>query len=171
MAQGSTFPTICIALGFPDPEALLSHAREEYNEGERFFEFRLDYLADPERGMTVLRRFLARHSDCAILATCRRRQNQGRFTGSVEEQIKILEAAREAGAQAVDIEIESAENCENHLAHLRSEAYLVLSYHNFGGTPPRLESVLRRMAAIPAHAYKIVTTARKPSDNSRVLSL
>ena len=121
--------------------------------------------------MAALKKFLTRYPDCTILATCRRRQNQGRFTGSIEEQIKILEAAREAGAQAVDIEIESAENCENHLAHLRSETHLVLSYHNYGGTPPRLESVLRRMAAIPAHAYKIVTTARKPSDNSRVLSL
>ena len=171
MGSKAIFPPVCIALGFPDVESLLAHARAEYDSGERFLEFRLDYLASPERGVVALKKFLARYPDCTILATCRRRQNQGRFTGSIEEQIKILEAAREAGAQALDIEMESAENCENQLAHLRSEAYLVLSYHNYGGTPPRLDSVLRRMAAIPAHAYKIVTTARKPSDNSRVLSL
>src|SRR6476646_2212727 len=171
MGQKTIFPTVCIALGFPEVESLLAHAHAEYDCGERFLEFRLDYLASPERGVAALRKFLTRYPDCTILATCRRRQNQGRFTGSIEEQIKILEAAHEAGAQALDIEIESAENCENQLAHLRSEAYLVLSYHNYGGTPPRLESVLRRMAAIPAHAYKVVTTARKPSDNSRVLSL
>ena len=89
----------------------------------------------------------------------------------MEEQIKVLEAAREAGAQAIDVEIESAENCQDRLAKIRASVYLLLSYHNYGGTPPRLDSVLKRMAMIPADGYKVVTTARKPSDNSRVLAL
>ena len=46
----------------------------------------------------------------------------------------------------------------------------MLSYHNYDGTPSP-ESVLRRMLRIPADAYKIVTTARKPSDNCRILEL
>jgi 3-dehydroquinate dehydratase type I len=139
--------------------------------GERFLEFRLDYLSDPERGIAGMKRFLTRHPDCTILATCRRRQNQGKFTGSIEEQLQILDAAREAGAHAVDLEIESAENCEERLADLRASTYLLLSYHNYGGTPPRLDNVLRRMTRIPAHGYKVVTTARKPSDTSRLLAL
>src|SRR5579862_3209451 len=171
MPPRTIFPTICIALGFPDADSLLAQARAEYESGERFLEFRLDYLTSPERGLAALRKFLTRHADCTILATCRRRQNQGRFTGSVDEQLRILEAAREAGAKAVDVEIESAEHCEDRLAKLRSTTYLLLSYHNYGGTPPRLDAVLRRMAMIPADGYKIVTTARKPSDNSRVLAL
>src|ERR1700723_647617 len=102
-------PRICIALGFPDAETLLAHARREYDAGERFFEFRLDYFRDPEQGVAAIRKFLARHSDCAILATCRRHQNHGRFNGSIEEQLRVLEAAISAGAKAVDLEIESAE--------------------------------------------------------------
>ncbi len=171
MPQRKIFPTICIALGFSDVDSLISHAKAEYTSGERFLEFRLDYLPDPERGIAALKRFLTRYADCSVLATCRRRQNQGRYTGSIDEQLNILDAAREAGAHAVDVEIESAENCEDRLAELRSSTYLLLSYHNYGGTPPRLDNVLRRMARIPAHGYKIVTTARKPSDTSRVLSL
>jgi 3-dehydroquinate dehydratase/shikimate dehydrogenase len=171
MATRTVFPQICIALGFEDPEALLSHARAEYEAGERFLEFRLDYLSTPERGLQAIRKFLARHPDCMLLATCRRRQNHGRFHGSVEEQIRVLEAARDAGAKALDVEIESAENCTERLARLRSSVYLLISYHNYGGTPPRLDSVLRRMTKIPADAYKIVTTARKPSDNHRILAL
>ena len=171
MPQRAIFPPICIALGFSDAESLLSHARAEYDSGERFLEFRLDYLPQPEKGIAVLRRFLSSYSDCSILATCRRRQNQGRFTGSIEEQLRILDAARDAGAHAVDVEIESAESCEDRLAEMRSATYLLLSYHNYGGTPPRLDAVLKRMVRIPAHGYKIVTTARKPSDNSRVLAL
>ncbi len=171
MPPRSSLPSICIALGFADPESLFAHARDEYNAGERFFEFRLDYLTQPEKGIGAIRKLLAKHPDCVLLATCRRRQNQGRFTGSVEEQIRILMAAREAGARAVDVEIESAENCIDKLPSVRTGGYLLLSYHNYGGTPPRLESVLTRMARIPADGYKIVTTARKPSDNARVLAL
>jgi 3-dehydroquinate dehydratase/shikimate dehydrogenase len=163
-------PRICIALGFPDAETLLAHARKEYDAGERFFEFRLDYFSDPEHGIAAIRKFLARHFDCTILATCRRHQNHGRFNGSVEEQVRILEAAIAAGAKAIDIEIESAENCVDRLEPLRSLAHVLLSYHNYGGTPP-LDAVVRRMSRISADGYKVVTTARKPSDNCRVLAL
>jgi len=44
MPPRTPFPRICIALGFSDAETLLAHARSEYEAGERFFEFRLDYL-------------------------------------------------------------------------------------------------------------------------------
>ena len=64
-------PRICIALGFPDAETLLAHARKEYDAGERFFEFRLDYFPDPEHGIAAIRKFLSRHSDCADSAAGR----------------------------------------------------------------------------------------------------
>jgi 3-dehydroquinate dehydratase/shikimate dehydrogenase len=170
MPQRTALPRICIALGFADVETLLAHARKEYENGERFLEFRLDYLAWPEQGVAAIRKFLARHSDCTVLATCRRHQNHGRYNGSIEEQVKILEAAIQAGAKAADIEIESAENYAERLESLRGHAYLLVSYHNYGGTPP-LDAVLRRMMRIPADGYKVVTTARKPSDSYRVLAL
>lgn len=170
MPQRTSFPKICIALGFPEVEALLSHARTEYEAGERFFEFRLDYLPKPEIGIAAMRKFLARHPDCTILATCRRHQNQGRFNGSIEEQVRILDDAIAGGARAVDIEIESAENCVHRVETLRTRAYVLLSYHNYGGTPP-LDAVLRRMLHVPADGYKVVTTAKKPSDSCRLLEL
>jgi 3-dehydroquinate dehydratase/shikimate dehydrogenase len=166
----TAFPRICIALGFADPEALLEHARAEYEQGERFLEFRLDYLPSPGQGIAAIRRFLARQPDCAILATCRRHQNHGRFNGSIDEQLRVLEAAIEAGAKAVDVEIESAENCIPRLEALRSRTYLLVSYHNYGGTPAT-DAIVRRMIRVPADGYKIVTTAKKPSDNYKVLQL
>ncbi|MSV33977.1 MAG: shikimate dehydrogenase [Bryobacterales bacterium] len=170
MPPRAPFPRICIALGFPDAETLLAHARSEYEDGERFFEFRLDYLPKPEQGIAVLRKFLSRHADCTILATCRRHQNMGRFNGSVEEQIRVLEDAITAGAKAVDVEIESAEVCGPRLENLRSRAYLLLSYHNYGGMQAP-EAVLRRLQRVPADGYKIVTTAKKPSDNCKLLDV
>src|SRR5207247_3585422 len=37
-------------------------------------------------------------------------------------------------------------------------------------TPP-LDAVMHRVMRVPADAYKVVTTARKPSDNARVLAM
>ncbi len=170
MSKRTPFPRICIALGFSTPEELLDHARAEYDAGERFFEFRLDYLPKPEQGLAAVRKFLTRHSDCTILATCRRHQNHGRFNGSVDQQLKILDAAVDAGAKAIDVEIESAETCIPAMQTLRSHVYLLISYHNYGGTPP-LEPVMRRMLRVPADGYKVVTTAKKPSDSQKVLAL
>lgn len=170
MTLRAPLPKICIALGLPDASRLLEHARREADNGERFLEFRLDYLQRPEDGLPVIRKFLELHPDATLLATCRRHQNHGRFNGSIEEQFRILGAAVEAGARAVDVEIESAEAPLAPMHLLEGKAHIILSYHNYEGTPA-LDPLMKRMLRVPASAYKIVTTARKPSDNLRVLSL
>lgn len=170
MPQRPSLPRLCIALGLPDVAKLLDHARRELEAGESFFEFRLDYLPDPEQGVAAIRDFLEAHPECTILATCRRHQNHGHFNGSIEEQIRILQQAIDAGAKAVDIEIESAENVAAKLDCLRGKTTLIVSYHNYESTPA-MDVVLRRMQRVSADAYKVVTTARKPSDNIRVLAV
>lgn len=159
---------ICVALGFSMPGELFDHACREAEFGETFFEFRLDLLEKPHTGLGVIRDFLARYPDCAVVATCRRREAGGQFGGSIAEQLEILQAAVRGGARFVDLEIESAAQAAGSLKSLG--AALIVSYHNFSGTPP-LESVLQRLRKIPASAYKIATAARKPSDWFRVLSL
>lgn len=169
MPQRSLLPRVCVALGFTTPEALIEQARREIHEGEQFLEFRLDYLPDPSQGVEVIRSVLREHPDAVVLATCRRHQNHGHFNGSIEEQIRILEAAAEAGARAVDLEIESAERVRDRLDSLRSRCCLIVSYHNFESTPA-MDPVVRRVMRVDAWAYKVVTTARKPSDILRVLA-
>jgi 3-dehydroquinate dehydratase / shikimate dehydrogenase len=170
MAAHTPLPKICIALGFTQVEKLLAHAQKELDNGEKFLEFRLDYLPNPMDGVKAIPGFLAKNPECVLLATCRRHQNHGKFDGSIGEQLRILEAAVLAGAQAVDVEVESAENATDKLDRLRSESMLVISYHNYEGTPP-VEPVYKRLAKIPAYAYKIVTTARKPNDSYKMLAL
>jgi 3-dehydroquinate dehydratase/shikimate dehydrogenase len=169
MAQTRSLPRICIALGLPDVATLLDHARREAEAGEAFLEFRLDFLDHPCQGAEAIRPFLERFPECIILATCRRHQNHGKFNGSIEEQLTILDLAVEHGAHAIDIEIETAEAAPERLNHFRGRAQVILSYHNFEATPP-MDTVLGRVMRIPADAYKVVTTARKPSDNVRVLA-
>lgn len=170
MANKSQLPKVCIALGFADTATLLQHAHAEVDSGESFLEFRLDYLANPIDGVAAIKKFLADHPDCTVMATCRRHQNHGRFNGSVDEQIRVLDAAVSAGARAIDIEIESAEIAHIRLEQLRSRALVIVSFHNYGGTPA-VDPILRRMMKVPGDCFKLVTTARKPSDNYRVLSL
>jgi len=170
MSPIGALPRVAVALGFASAASLLEHACEEAEAGEGFLEFRLDHLERPQEGPSVIKRFLKQHPGCLVLATCRRRQNHGCFDGSVEEQVRMLEAAIAAGAPAVDLEIESAEAAPAAPARLRERAALVLSYHNFQVTPA-LEPIYRRLTRIPADLYKLVTTARKPSDNQRLLWL
>jgi 3-dehydroquinate dehydratase/shikimate dehydrogenase len=169
MAQTRSLPRICIALGLPDVPTLLAHARREAEAGETFLEFRLDYLDQPIRGAEAIRGFLEQFPDVTVLATCRRHQNHGKFNGSIEEQFTVLEAALANGAQAVDIEIETAEVSHERVHEFRGRAMVVVSYHNFEATPP-LDTIVNRVMRVPAEAFKIVTTARKPSDNVRVLA-
>src|SRR5262245_17481957 len=169
MAQTRPLPRICIALGLPDVPTLLDHARREADAGETFLEFRLDFLNQPRKGAEAIPRFLEEFPECTLLATCRRHQNHGRFNGSIEEQFAILDLAVRNGAHAIDIEIETAEAAQERLGQFRGRAQVIVSYHNFEATPP-MDAVMHRVMRVPADAYKIVTTARKPSDNARVLA-
>ena len=169
MAPTRVFPRICIALGMPDVPTLLDHARREAAAGESFFEFRLDYLENPCTGAEAIPGFLEQFPECTVLATCRRHQNHGRFNGSIEQQLAILDLAVKRGAQAIDVEIETAEAAQERLAQFHGRVQLIVSYHNYEATPP-MDTVLSRMLRVPADAYKMVTTARKPSDNLRVLA-
>jgi 3-dehydroquinate dehydratase/shikimate dehydrogenase len=169
MAAIRSLPRICIALGLPDVRTLLEHARKEAEAGETFLEFRLDFLDNPCAGAQAITGFLERFPDCIILATCRRHQNHGKFNGSTEEQFALLDLAVRHGAHAIDVEIETAEMAPERLSRFRGRAQVIISYHNFEATPP-MDTIVNRMLRVSADAYKVVTTARKPSDNARVLA-
>ena len=169
MSQRRALPKICIALGLPDVPRLLEQARREADSGENFLEFRLDYLPDPVAGVRAIEQFLDEYPNCTILATCRRHQNHGKFNGSIDDQLKIYDLAITAGARAIDIEIETAELVPERCAALRTKAQLVVSWHHFETTPP-LDPVMKRMRKVPADVYKIVSTARKPTDVGRILA-
>src|SRR5215470_8434717 len=154
MAQTRTLPRICIALGLPDVPTLLDHARHEAEAGELFLEFRLDFLNHPCKGAESIAGFLEQFPDCTILATCRRHQNHGKFNGSIDEQLAILDLAVRSGAHAIDIEIETAEIAQDRLHQFRGRAHVIVSYHNFEATPP-MDTVVSRVTKVAADSYKI----------------
>jgi 3-dehydroquinate dehydratase/shikimate dehydrogenase len=156
-----------VALGLPTV-AQLAHAAEiEYKDGNSFLEFRLDYLDSPAAGVQLIADFKRKYPDAYLLATCRHRQASGHFKGDVDGQIGLLKDAACAGATFIDLEIETAEQTQPLLNSVRELAPLCLSYHNFDSTPA-LPPILKRLERIPADAFKLAVTARKPTDNLRL---
>ncbi len=165
------YPRICVSLGFPSAEQMLACARQEAAEGSTFFEFRLDYLDDPEQGVAAISDFVREYPECRALATCRREAGHGRYRGDVEGQLRLLTEALKAGASGVDVEIESAgRGAVRKLEEIRRLGDLIVSYHHFEATPA-MEAVYRRLTRVPAKAYKIAVTARKPSDILRLVNV
>lgn len=163
-----SLPKVCVALGFPAAAQLSSAAEREYKDGNKFLEFRLDYLKDPTSGLPVIETLSKRYGDLQILVTCRGRANGGHFNGRIENQVAVLEAAVRSGAVALDLEIESAEQAKPLVAGLRMQSPVIISFHDFEKTP-QMAAVHRRLERVPADAYKLIVTARKPSDNLRLL--
>ena len=163
-----TLPRICVALGLSSASQLQRAAEREYKDGSTLMEFRLDYLPDPAAGVELLRKFRRAYPDAHILATCRHHNAGGHFKGSIEQQVKILEDSLRTGATFVDLEVESAETAKRAVPGLRELGPVCVSYHNFEKTPA-LDPVLRRLRKQDADVYKIAITARKPTDNLRLM--
>lgn len=135
-----------------------------------FIEFRLDYLPKPAAALPALKDFLAENGAATAVATCRCKDNGGRFEGSSQAALDVLLKAAEAGFHLVDIELESIEKLpKNTMQRLREAgASVILSFHDFKGTPD-LDAVYARMEPFAPDFYKVVPTARSLTDNLKLM--
>ncbi|MFZ0640999.1 MAG: shikimate dehydrogenase [Candidatus Acidiferrales bacterium] len=116
-------------------------------------EVRFDWLANAAE----IQRFLALLKKTRIprratmIATCRRREAGGRFSGAVAAQLSLLRSAISVGCNWVDLEMESVGAIPAFTLDLyTARAKRILSYHDFRGTPnpARLARVMRHMEQI-----------------------
>jgi len=99
----------------------------------------------------------------------------GDFAGEEEVRIAPLLEAASQGAHYVDLELKAPDSSHQALLEMTNttSCQLILSWHNFQGTPTQAELV-GRLAMIQdkgAHIAKIVTMAHDFHDVLRVLSL
>jgi 3-dehydroquinate dehydratase/shikimate dehydrogenase len=166
---------VCVAIQGGSPTELLERAEEALRDS-RFLEFRLDSCPKPAAALLKLRDFLAHHRDVTAIATCRRKQNGGNFTGSLTTELDVLSNAAEAGCRIVDLEVESAEEARpSQLEKLRSGlraagSTLLVSFHDFTRTKG-LDHAATRIEAFQPDFVKVVSTARSLADNLAVLRL
>lgn len=157
-------PRVCVAVIGTDATEMVERT-EALVRDNPFIEFRLDYLSKPALALPKIKRFIDYNPHCICIATCRRESSGGKFKGSVASQLDILSKAAAAGCQLVDVELQTAVRSKpSQITALRSQASLILSFHDFRETK-KLEETLAKMTAVAADFYKIVTTATCLYDN------
>ena len=169
---------LCVAVQGANPPELLSRAEAALSDST-FLELRLDFLPKPDAALAAIKNFLTRRREVVAIATCRRKAFGGRFAGSLNSELEILQKAAEAGCQIVDLEVESAEQTTGpqrtrFRAALRAAgAALLVSSHDFNRTLPAdgLIEIARRIAAFEPEFLKVVGTARSLADNLSVLRM
>ncbi len=134
------------------------------------YEFRLDYLQDFTDLQARLGELLAKLHFPHVIATCRRAEAGGQFSGEVEQQISILQSAVAAGCRWADLEIESVDLAGAEILKRLAPANVICSYHNFDRTPP-LRPIYSRLAKLPVHVVKIATLARELGDTVKLEKL
>jgi 3-dehydroquinate dehydratase / shikimate dehydrogenase len=166
---------VCVAIQAPTPAEMTARAEKALVDA-KFLEFRFDALTRPASFLPDLKAFLAGHRDVMAIATCRRKENGGNFTGSLTAELDVLLKASQAGCQIVDLEVESAEGAKAAQLEKFREALraagsaLLVSFHDFARTR-RLEQAADRIAAFEPDYIKVVSTAHALADNLAVLRL
>ncbi len=154
-------PLICVSLGIDDPQRLRDAHESLTLRGCRLVEYRLDYLPDGTDVAAVVR---ARPGP--IIATVRRPEDGGRWTGDESRRRALLAACIDAGAEYVDLEPDAAAAISR-----RGPTRRIVSMHDFQGVPHDLEAVHARLSACDADVVKLAVTACSAVDNLRVLRL
>jgi 3-dehydroquinate dehydratase/shikimate dehydrogenase len=166
---------VCVAIQGATPGEMMERAQKALADA-RFLELRLDSLPRPAAALEGVKAFLAARRDVHAIATCRRKDNGGNFSGSLHAELEILVKAAQAGCHIVDLEVESAEEAKAaQLAKFREAlrsagSALLVSFHDFSRTRG-LEHAAERIAAFEPDYMKVVSTAHALADNLAVLRL
>jgi 3-dehydroquinate dehydratase / shikimate dehydrogenase len=159
-------PRIIVTIAAPSLAAMETQAAE-IGTSQVGYEWRLDYLQDWAALEEKLHQMLFRLRFPNSIATCRRTEAGGQFSGTVEEQVRILESAVRAGCHWVDLEIESVDRDGKLLRRRFKPARVLVSYHDYRRMP-RLGEVYRRLSRLPFDAVKIAGYIRRLTDNLKV---
>ena len=153
-------PRICAAVVNSDIGAL-----ESIEPLVDLFEVRIDLIG--KRWREVAARLKKPWVACN-----RRPEEGGEWDGTERARIKELYRAVELGADIIDIEL-ATPNVARIVDDIKGTAECMVSYHDVKKTPPldRLRQVVINQLAAGAGICKVITTARKFSDNLAVLQL
>jgi len=133
-----------------------------------FVEIRFD-LMKPRSDISEIRNATHR----LLIATNRRKDQGGLFSGAEENRLATLTQAAEEAFDYVDVELNTYDLGQRVRGLKRHGANVIISYHNERSTPSQdaLESVLEREKRVGADVCKIVGTARSYADSLRCLLL
>ena len=147
-------PEICVTVTGRSPDAIRA-ARDAAEGDADLLELRLDTMdrPDPAAALSGRRR--------PAVVTCRPVREGGFFAGSEEERRRILETACALGAEFVDVEWDAGFDA---LIRARKGRGVVISKHDFSGTPSTVSGLLTDMHARGAEIVKLAVNTQTLSD-------
>ena len=152
---------ICVSLGRTRHSSMMAEHRALAEKKAELVELRVDYMRKrPDLGLMLKDR------PTPVIVTCRRKTDRGRWFGTEEQRLAVLREAIIAGAEYVDLEDDIAKSIRRY-----GKTKRIVSYHNFEETPIELYDIHRRLAQCDADIIKIVTMAKSPADNVRMLEM
>jgi 3-dehydroquinate dehydratase/shikimate dehydrogenase len=152
---------ICVSIGRGRHRHMIAEHRHLAEEGAKLVELRLDYIAGPIN----IRRLLA-DRPCAVIISCRRPADGGKWQGSEEQRMLLLRTAIAEGVEFIDLEDDVAASVPRF-----GKTKRIVSFHDFRKTPDNLDAIHRRLAQCDADIVKISAMANHPSDNLRILDM
>ena len=160
---------LCAVVAEPRAEQALRFARLALRR-VRILELRLDYLESEDEFAALLRGIVPLAAQATLIATCRRKEAGGRFSGSIARQISRLVLAAASGCAWCDLEMETLERLDaGTLRKTLGDVRLIASFHDFARTPARLGQLRQRLEASGADAVKIAAVTRHYRELVRLL--
>lgn len=152
---------ICVSIGRSRHRHMIAEHEHLITQGAELVELRLDYI----KGDIHLQELLGKRPG-PVIATCRREQDGGKYSGNEETRQSILRMAIAEGVDYVDIEEDVAPSISRF-----GKTKRIISLHDFRKTPDDLVAIHKRMSQLDADIVKIATMANSPTDNLRMLEL
>jgi 3-dehydroquinate dehydratase type I len=157
---------ICIPIVEATVEKALI-AIKKVNRWADLIELRVDYL----RRMNLAP--LLENRRKPLIVTHRRKEEGGKYKGEERKRLSVLQEAIDLGADYVDVELATERSFLQSLIRNKGGTQVILSFHDFQGTPSlkELQRLCGQMIRLDADVVKIVPFARSWEDNLTILSL
>ncbi len=161
-------PRICVVITAKDTAEALERLTYVASQGPDLIEVRFDYMETPDDPGII-----RDSTDLPLIATNRRKDQGGHSTMKEPDRVALILDAVEAGFDYADLELNTPELDELGSRVKALGGSLVISHHDFEGTPSveELRETMSRMVERGADVCKIIGTAQSPRDNLTYLGL
>src|SRR5260370_41740025 len=157
----SNLDRVCVVIGRTRHRMVAAEIQEAAKRGAKMLEIRLDFIAHAPD----FRRIIAQ-KPCPMVATLRRKEDGGRWTGPEDARRMLLRQCIVGGFDWVDLEHDVADEIRRF-----GPAKRIVSYHNLDRVPDNLEEIYEKMCHQDADVLKLAVAAQQPADNIRILNL
>ena len=128
-------------------------------------ELRIDYIPELKNAEACIAESLKCKTKPVII-TNRPEREGGKFNGSEQDRLHLLQKAIDLGADYVDVEYDSIKQITR-----RNSSKIIISHHNFKETPHNLSKIYDDICQQKPDIVKIVTYANDIIDNIRIFEL